>query len=537
MSMIAEHSVWPPKPMDRVYKHVDLLHAWWTGDLEKLDRYSGSAGQPAMSRWQYNGGVGGMVARGIFGAPPRAGQKTRRLHVPIAADVSRAMASVMAGDPPRFSIGEGGANEAAFARLDKLVNTARFHSGLLGAEETAAALGGYYAKVCWNTDLHDSAWMTFHDPDSALPEFTYDMLSAVTFWTELPSDGKGDVWRHLERHSPGRIEHALFCGSDDNLGMRRPLPDHPATEDIMVDAESGIETGTRLLTAGFIPNVMPNPEWRRDPVLKMLGRADITTQMMDTMSALNDAYSSLARDIRLAKARLVVDESMLRTGRPGEGSFFDPDHEAFTTVKQNPGDESSLIEAHQFAIRVEEHEQAINLYTRQVIRSAGLSPLTFGLKDDAVGQMTATEVGARERSTNATKAGKALLRRDAFSRLVRAMIEVDAAVFGTGAQIGEQVAVEYTPASSPSPEELARTAQLLDQARAASTETKVRLYNPDWDDDAVAQEVDKILSETGQGALMDPFDTPADQSFTVASGGPLDLDSGGADMNEAADAA
>jgi hypothetical protein len=228
---------------------------------------------------------------------------------------------------------------------------------------------------------------------------------------------------------------------------------------------------------------------------------------------------------------------MLRTGRPGEGSFFDPDHEAFTTVKQNPGDESSLIEAHQFDIRVQEHEQAINLYTRQVIRSAGLSPLTFGLKDDAVGQMTATEVGARERSTNATKAGKALLRRDAFSRLVRAMIEVDAAVFGTGAQIGEQVAVEYTPASSPSPEELARTAQLLDQARAASTETKVRLYNPDWDDDAVAAEVDKILSETGQGALMDPFDTPADASFTVASGGPLDADSGGADMNGVEDAA
>lgn len=537
MSMPADQTQWPPKPMDRILAHTDLLHAWWVGDLDKLDRYSGSTGQPASTRWQYNGGVGGMVARGIFGQPPRAGQKSRRLHVPIAADVARASGTIMAGEPPAFRIGEGGSNDKALARMDKLVNTARFHAGLLGAEESASALGGYYAKVCWNSDIHDAAWISFHDLDAAIPEFTYDMLSAVTFWTELPTDGdRGNVYRHLERHSPGRIEHALYVGSDDNVGRRVPLPDHPATEDIQVDAESGIDTGTRLLTAAFIPNVTPNPEWRKDPILRLFGRADITTQMMDTMAALNDAYSSLARDIRLAKARLVVDESMLRTGGAGEGSYFDPDHEAFTTVRGNPTAESNLIVAHQFAIRVEDHEAAINLYTRQVLRSVGMSPLTFGLKDDSVGQMTATEVGARERATNSTKGAKALLRRDAFSRLVRAMIEVDAAVFGTGAQVWEQIEVEYTPASSPSQEELARTAQLLDQARAASTDTKVRLLHPSWDDDQVEGEVAAILSETGQGAVFDPFTAPADEPPTGTvdtRDGTADDDAGGAEQQAA----
>lgn len=50
---------------------------------------------------------------------------------------------------------------------------------------------------------------------------------------------------------------------------------------------------------------------------------------------------------------------------------------------------------------------------------------------------------------------------------------------------------------SEDPQSVAQTLSLLQQAQAVSTDTKVRTLHPDWDDVAVAEEVERILTETG----------------------------------------
>lgn len=143
---------------------------------------------------------------------------------------------------------------------------------------------------------------------------------------------------------------------------------------------------------------------------------------------------------------------------------------------------------------------------RVILRSVGFSPLTFGLTDEAAGQMTATEVGARERGTSATKGAKSLLRRAALSPLVRTLLEVDADVYRTGAVVDQPVDVNYSPAVKDSPLTVANTISTLDTARAVSVRTKVDMLHPDWDEKRRNDEADAILAELNP-ILPDPFAT------------------------------
>ena len=88
----------------------------------------------------------------------------------------------------------------------------------------AAALGGVYLRVVWDTDVSDKPWLDMVPPDAAIPEFRYDRLVAVTFWTVLEDHGK-TVVRHLEKHIPHQnvILHGVFEGDQQKLGRRVDL--------------------------------------------------------------------------------------------------------------------------------------------------------------------------------------------------------------------------------------------------------------------------------------------------------------------------
>ncbi len=115
---------------------------------------------------------------------------------------------------------------------------------------------------------------------------------------------------------PGRVEHALYQGSPDRLGVRVPLTEHPevaALADSLGREGDSIETGIDLLTAAYVPNIRPNRRHRGSP----FGRSDFGAPLYDLFDALDTTWSSWIRDLRLARARLLVPDGYLRDHGPG----------------------------------------------------------------------------------------------------------------------------------------------------------------------------------------------------------------------------
>lgn len=499
MALPASGSVWPPKPFDTALALIGEHDAWYIGDTQDLARvYATGQGATRVRPSQRAGGVVGAVARFFWGRPIPAGQTRTRLHVPLPADIATTSADLLFSEPPRILLpkGDGDVDHPAQERLEEIINTPLVHAGLLEAAEVAAAHGGTYLRVMWDADVADHPLLGSVAADGAIPTWRHGMLAAVTFWTVIAQDGQ-TVWRHLERHEPGRILHGLYQGTSTDLGMPRPLDEQEATEWAapLVDEEGAIDTGSERLTAAYVPNIRPQRRWRRTPDLSPLGRSDFDG-IEPIFDAVDEAYSSWMRDIRLARARVIVDQSMLTNDGPGRGASFDDEQELFTTLAGTGSmQDGATITAQQFSIRWEEHQRTIQDLTRVALRSAGYSPASFG--DDSVSvQETATQVKSKERLSERTRDKKIRYWKAALGPLAAAMLDVDAHVFGANQSDPKIVPeVRFPEKANAEPEDVAQTIALLDQAAAISTDLKVRMFHPDWDAAKVDEEVERIRAE------------------------------------------
>lgn len=108
--------------------------------------------------------------------------------------------------------------------------------------EIKSALGATIITPRWDTELEDRVWVDYAAADTAIPVFRHGRLVEVTLWSEW-ADGS-TYWRDLEHHSIGKIEHALFRGTANALGQRRPLQDRPETEvyAALVNSDSAVLT-------------------------------------------------------------------------------------------------------------------------------------------------------------------------------------------------------------------------------------------------------------------------------------------------------
>jgi A118 family predicted phage portal protein len=277
---------------------------------------------------------------------------------------------------------------------------------------------------------------------------------------------------------------------------------------MLTDGE-GYSTGVDGLTVQYVPNLRPNPKWRKDPQLKNLGRSDISPDLIPLFDKVDEWWSSLSDEFDIGQGRLFIPEELLDSRGPGKGSMFNTDRKAYT-LTAGAGNDEQTIHAEQFEIRVTEHLEAIEALVREILRRVGYSPGTFGLVDDG-GAMTATEVAAKRAASTATKTAKGRLWQAALAPLLRTLLEVDAIQFGTGAEVLEDVDVEWPAAYKDTDLVRAQTVQAMDVARAVSTYQKVAYLHPDWDAQAIQDEADAILSEN---TVADPFamapDVPVD---------------------------
>lgn len=499
MPLPANNTPWPPKEWQPILNELSTWEAWWSGDPAKLWRAYHNHATGADKTVRSGGFVNAM--RRFFWGRTTSGTPNRPtrgdLHIPIASDICATSADLLYSSPPTITA----ENQHGQDTLTRYAENGLFDSLLTGAE-TGAALGGRYHRVTLDPTVSAHPFLSTVDADSALPEFTWGHLTAVTFWTIVHRDG-GTIWRHLERHETinglGVTYHGLYEGTATSLGMLRPLTEQPATTPLasLVDAESKLATPlTPGLNVAYIPNVTPNRRWRTHQHARHLGRSDLDG-LEPLMDALDETYTAWMRDIRLGKARIFADRNMLEatTGH----ATFDLDQEVFTPLEGLSGSmrDALPIQPQQFTIRVNEHQQTALELTRQIINAARYSQATFGGHDGDT-DVTATEVRARQQKTETTRQRKIRLEKPALTTLLQKMLTVDPHYAGT-----PNVTVQFPELVQKTLDGMAGTVQALRSAQLLSTRTGVEMAHPDWDATQVSKEVQAILREAPLGSPDD----------------------------------
>lgn len=513
---------WPPAEWQPAYAKYQLHSAWYSGDPNVLAAYYGGVGTPNLGG-KAEGFFGTQLSysaesydsplwrRWLFWGRRNADPPNRyRVHVPLASDIAQTSADLLFSEPAAFIIPQArevNAPDDAKAIQDRLLERADadgWDKTLIEAAEIASALSGVYLRVTWDRTVADRPLMTSVHPDAAVPEFAYGILMAVTFWRTLRTDGD-DVWRHLERHEPGYILHGLYKGTRRHLGWPASLSLLPETSSLLAGADletqavepiAVIPTGIDGLTACYVPNMQPNRSDRRSP----LGRSDLDG-VEGLMDALDEAMTSWMRDLRLARARILVPQELLEVKGRGQGAVFDADREVFTALNQMAGEGADGIQFVQPDIRTDQHMALTSNLIERIVQIAGYSPASFGLRGDG-NVVTATEIAARERRSLTTRGKKALYWARPLTDLIERYLEIDHQMFGGPGVLRPQV--QFADSVQGDPKELAQSLQLLVSAAAVSYDTRVRMLHPDWTDEQVVAEVAQLQQESGT-ALPDPL--------------------------------
>lgn len=502
MSFPANNAVWPPEHLAPVFQTIATHKALYKGpetpDLTKGTGWIATA--------QAYGGIVGAIARAIWGQPISAQTKRpERHHVPVPADIATLSADLLFSEAPRILPPENSddpdqkqVSDEVKTRIDQVVNNAENHSKFLQAAEIAAALCGVYLRIVWDDQVADHPMLDVVYPDQAVPVWRWGTLTEVTFWNVIETDKNGRVWRHLEHHKPGRIEHALYRGEKDTIGQLVPLTEHEGTAWLAdyVDANSGMDTGTTKLTATYVPNALPSRQHGDDPDTAPFGRSDYEGSE-GLFLDLDDAYTSWMRDIRLAKSRLFVDEHALIDNGPGKGQSFDNDHEVYTRLRGYGAlnESTKAVEAQQFNIRYLEHRESIKEILYSILRATGYSPSTLGMEGET-SQTTAKEIRSREAASKRTWTKKQRHWEAALKPLLETLLEVDGFLFESS-PVTEPIELEFKISNSLEGDlvDLAQTISTLYAADSMSLDQRLRMMYPNWSRSQLNDEREKILAE------------------------------------------
>jgi hypothetical protein len=490
-----DRTPWPPRRLDPVWAKQAEWAAWYSGDPRRLSELYG--GDPTISDgWvqnrssQYRGGIVGAFSRMVWGKPVtnNAQKDEDRLHVPIAGDIASISADLLFGEPPKLT------STASQDQLDNYIEDGLFPK-MREAAEAQSGIGGVYLVNVWDKAIHPRPWITAVQADVGVSEFSRDRLSAVTFWRVMKSES-GKVWRHLERHEPGRILHALYEGTNEILGQKVPLvelgAEYPDLLAIAASLSNGdvIETGLDRLTVRYCPNMLPNRIWREVPGAAPIGRSDYAG-IEDLMASLDFVWTSWLRDIDLARSRLIVPQNAVDSLGEGQGAVFDSDRKLLLALSMSPSPDQDEITMVQFTIRVEEHERTTAALTSQIVNSAGYSAYDYSGESEG-SALTATEIVQKRRKSLMTRDKKIQYVSPELAEATLTNLMLERSIFGRNVTL-ELPDVEFPDGVSESPQEVAQYVSLLESAKALSVDTKVRMVHPDWDDARVEKEVAAII--------------------------------------------
>lgn len=528
----AENAVFPPRSLEPIFEQFAVNRAWWTADMDALNSfYTAEAGArtggDAMhyntrSKQMMRGGIKSRLISWWSGTPVTEGNAGRSTRMPslLAGNIASLSGDAMFAEPPTTRALVGGKSVKGKFQdvLDELANQSDTHLAMSEGGELTAGLSAVALVARWDRFNADKPWSEVIACDAVIPQYEGSRLVATTLFTVYNDlNSRGDIvsnrYVHVEQHVSGFVVHALYKASGDTIGIRVPLDTIESTAYLLqilggirgADLSLSFPTGITTPTAVYWRN-RPTKRFSDDGILARFGRAD-----MEGGEAYLDSHamvwSSWMRDIKLARARLIVPETFMDLNNPGSGGIFDDDQEVLTPLSFIDIEGGETITANQFKIRAEEHGKSLEAINREALTHAGWSSSSYGdgAGTGSGGGVTATEVVDRTTLTERTRDKKARYFNAPFETHLRAKLELNTRFYGGPASPAAlKLDIMHTKLSQMDPEKEARVMAGLRSAQAASTKTLVRMLHPEWDDDLIEPEVVLIQEEAGIGPSADP---------------------------------
>ena len=468
-----------PADLVNVFRDYQLYDAWYSGDRIRISNL-------------YQSRLYTPTKEGSFWAKRSKEHRQVMAHIPVAKDIAATSASFLFSEHPIISIPESATNTKALqaeGHLQDIIADGLYYPKFLEAAEIASAMGGVFLKVDWNINLAGYPILNIVQPDNALPIFQYGILQSVKFIQAVRREPDNDiVYWLVEEQYPGMIVSRLYKGSAGVLGREIDLNSIDETAYTLPEVVTGLEG----LAVVYVPNNLPNPKYRGLP----LGASDLD-QIDSLMDSLDEEFTSLLRDIRLAKGRLVVPEGFVEYDKNTKEAVFDIDQEIFTTINAatSAEDASKQLTVAQFAIRSEEHIATMDFTLRNIFTNVGYSPQSFGMDVSGAAE-SGKALRIRERKSIKTTAKKAEYFTPALKQILQIALQIDAFHLSSGIGVFD-VNVQVQDSIKNETEDVANSIALLDRARAISTETKVEMMRNDWTPEERQEEVDRIKAEQG----------------------------------------
>jgi hypothetical protein len=334
-------------------------------------------------------------------------------------------------------------------------------------------------RIIRDSDVQDGIPLITHvHEDQILWEERYGgFVLGGTVITERDTGSTGgverDVYRLFETHQAGGIARKLYRGRSWYLGTEVPLSALDEFADLAPEEETGMDLPTLI---------------RWDNVSG--GLSDIAGQE-PILDAINEEYSRGREKSRKSKpvtfaARELADEAgnvdlsgIILTG-------------AGNLARDLGEDPAKTVETVQPEFRSAEIIAWTNYLVDSALMFMGYSKASYG-RDEGGSADSGKALKLRQARTLLKKAGKDRM----ASEALRAAYALAMCWQDGGSKVHDYRPEVKLGDGLPGDElEDAQTAQVWDAAKAISLEEKIRLRRPDWDDDAIQEEVARIREDS-----------------------------------------
>lgn len=438
---------------------------------------------------------------------------------PIPERISTAYADLLYADDVEVTAPDAADQD----NYDELVEENDFNGQLYRWVDWSVSEGEVWWRVWVDKDVSDCPLVEANSRMDVIPLFSGRKIMAAAFVADiitqeirLEDQVTYVVWRHIEIQTDGLVRNLLYKGDLGSLGARQDLGTDPdgLTDGLPAEWNHGL----KVMLAGRVPNKLGR-DYR-------LGISEYD-KVKDLILDLNEARTIMAENARnTAKARMIVPASAI-----DESGKFDAGkdvivHESLdeSLDQQNKTGPYMVLEYMFQAAPLLEHIHALE---DTINARCGLAvQFTMGGSRGGEGQaFTGTALRTRLLPTTLASRGKARYWDKAGPTILQAMAMVSQLAIEKGGLGRTWANVKEPPKvqrGSILPEDINEETQrhvMAVQGEIESVETAVKDQHPDWDDEEIQAEVDKIRQDrTGPEPIIVTPETVVPPGQTVPPG-------------------